>query len=63
MYVKKGFFSFTMKSLWQRSRFAQSDRSSLQFSGLLIVIISGTQSLQASKDDDHDDHENTVCRE
>lgn len=36
---------------------------SLQFSGLLRVIIPGTQSLQASLDDDHDDDDdlNNVC--
>lgn len=41
-------FSFSFNSPWQSSRFAQSGRSRLQFSGLLRVIIPGTQSLQAS---------------
>lgn len=41
-------FSFSLNSPWQSSRFAQSERSRLQFSGLLRVIIPGTQSLQAS---------------
>jgi len=40
-------FSFTLNSPWQSSGFAQSKRSSLQFSGLLRLITPDTQSLQA----------------
>lgn len=35
-------FSFSLNIPWQSSGFAQSERSSLQFSGLLRVIIPGT---------------------
>lgn len=55
-------FSFSFNSPWHRSRFAQSERSRLQFSGLLKVIIPGTESLQATKDYHDDDDENNVCR-
>lgn len=40
---KKAFFIHFEQSMAESSKFAQSERSGLQFSGLLTVMIPGTQ--------------------